>query len=138
MKWSQWLANWDMTSLKISAPFMEMEWSPQEADKDAAWELYIELLTRITIQSLDMKHGDEKTALTSVHSIFDSTRKILKKYGRDCEEFAAIAIPVLNQIVRPFTAEWHGRSLDGDFSKLECRTEFRTELERLQQELKIR
>ena len=50
MKWAKWLENWDMTSLKISAPFLEMEWNPAEPDKDAAWELYIELLTRITTQ----------------------------------------------------------------------------------------
>ena len=63
MKWSKWLENWDMTSLKITAPFLEMEWNPSEPDKTAAWELYIELLTRITTQSLDEKDGDEQTAL---------------------------------------------------------------------------
>ena len=36
MKWSKWLENWDMTSLKISAPFLEMEWKPQDEDKAAA------------------------------------------------------------------------------------------------------
>jgi len=50
MKWKKWLENWDMTSLKISLPFMEMEWNPQDEDKTAAWEMYIELLTRITTQ----------------------------------------------------------------------------------------
>jgi len=49
MKLGKWLENWDMKSLKIKAPFLEMEWNPQEADKDAAWELYIELLTRMRI-----------------------------------------------------------------------------------------
>ena len=28
MKWSKWLENWDMTSLKIKASFLEMEWKP--------------------------------------------------------------------------------------------------------------
>ena len=69
MKWSKWLENWDMTSLKISAPFLEMEWKPQDEDKAAAWELYIELLTRIATQPLDAEHGDEKTALDSVFSL---------------------------------------------------------------------
>ena len=75
MKWSKWLENWDMTSLKISAPFLEMEWKPQDEDKAAAWELYIELLTRIATQPLDAEHGDEKTALDSVFSLFAITRQ---------------------------------------------------------------
>jgi len=40
MKWGKWLENWDMTSLKITTPFLEMEWNPAEPDRDAAWELY--------------------------------------------------------------------------------------------------
>ena len=52
MKWGKWLENWDMTSLKIKIPFLDMEWKPQDEDKSAAWDLYIELLTRITIQPL--------------------------------------------------------------------------------------
>jgi len=82
MKWKKWLENWDMTSLKIKTSFLEMNWEPKEADKDAAWELYIELLTRITTQNLDDAHGDEETALTSVHEIFKLTREIIKKYKK--------------------------------------------------------
>ena len=107
MKWSKWLENWDMTSLKISAPFLEMEWKPQDEDKAAAWELYIELLTRIATQPLDAEHGDEKTALDSVFSLFAITRQVLKNNTRNCIEFTKIAIVVLNQVVRPFTAKWH-------------------------------
>jgi hypothetical protein len=44
MKWSKWLEQWDMTSLKLKTPFLDMEWKPQDEDKNAAWELYIELL----------------------------------------------------------------------------------------------
>jgi hypothetical protein len=78
MKLSKWLENWDMTQLKIKAPFLEAEWKPQEKDKDAAWELYIELLTRITTQRLEPPEGDEKTALDSVYAIFAITRSIIK------------------------------------------------------------
>jgi hypothetical protein len=47
-----------------------MEWEPQDKDKNAAWELYIELLTRITTQPLAQTHGDEEMALKSIHTIF--------------------------------------------------------------------
>ena len=101
MKWSKWLENWDMTSLRITLPFLEMDWSPQDADRDAAWELYIELLTRIATQRLDPDHGDEETALHSIFSLFGLTRDVIKRNGRDCIEFTKIAVVVLNQIIRP-------------------------------------
>ena len=132
MKWSKWLENWDMTSLRINTPFLEMDWKPQNADKDAAWELYIEMLTRIVTQPLAPEHGDEKTALDSVYSLFGLTREIIKNHGRDCIEFTKIAIVVLNQVIRPFTAEWHKPTLAGAFNdESECKR-FRTELEELQ------
>ena len=37
MKWRKWLENWDMTKLNIKTPFLDMEWAPQEKDKDAYW-----------------------------------------------------------------------------------------------------
>lgn len=132
MKWGKWLENWDMTSLKISAPFLEMEWKPNDEDKAAAWELYIELLTRIATQPLDEKHGDEKTALDSVYSLFAITRQVLKNNTRNCTEFTKIAIVVLNQVVRPFTAKWHPLSLHGAFENPKACQEFRRELKAVQ------
>lgn len=132
MKWSKWLENWDMTTLKIKAPFLEMEWKPQDEDKAAAWELYIELLTRITTQPLAANHGDEHTALSSVYAIFGLTRDVMKNNGRHCTEFTKIAIVVLNQIIRPFTAKWHKVSVAGGFDEdVNCK-EFREELITLQ------
>lgn len=132
MKWRKWLENWDMTSLKINAPFLEMEWKPQDEDKSAAWELYIELLTRIVTQPLDPEHGDEITALKSVYSLFDITRNILKNNTKNCIEFTKIAIVVLNQVIRPFTAKWHRLSLQGAFNNPSQCVEFRNELASLQ------
>jgi len=136
MKWRKWLENWDMTSLKIKASFLEMEWKPQNEDKSAAWELYIELLTRITTQPLYSQHGDEKTALDSVYSLFSITRQVLKNNTRNCTEFTKIAIVVLNQVIRPFTAKWHRLSLEGSFDIPEKRKEFREELALLQETLR--
>lgn len=132
MKWSKWLENWDMTALKIKTPFLEMEWNPAESDRDASWELYIELLTRITTQALETTDGDEKTALDSVFSIFPITRKIIKNHGRDCIEFTKLAVIVLNQIIRPFTAKWHKIKTQGGFDNKETCEVFRTELAELQ------
>lgn len=132
MKWSKWLENWDMTSLKIKAPYLEMEWNPSEPDKVAAWQLYVELLTRITTQALTVSDGDEKTALDSVYSLFPTTRSIIKDNGRGCIEFTKIAVVVLNQKIRPFTAKWHRKSLSGGFDDPATCEQFRSELKELQ------
>jgi hypothetical protein len=135
MQWREWLEKWSMTSLKISTPFLNMEWHPQDGDKNAAWELYIELLTRITTQPLPPEHGTEKAALDSVFSLFGLTRDIIKRHGRGCGEFTKLAIVVLNQIVRPFTARWHRLSEQGAFKDpAQCQT-FRQELTTLQTQL---
>lgn len=136
MKWSKWLENWDMTSLKIKAPFLEMEWNPSEPDKVAAWQLYVELLTRITTQALAVKEGDEKTALDSIYSLFPTTCSIIKENGRDCIEFTKIAVVVLNQKIRPFTAKWHRISLSRGFEDPTVCSQFRKELEELQATLR--
>lgn len=136
MKLRDWLENWDMTSLKIKTPFLDADWNPQTEDKDAAWELYIELLTRITTQPLSKKHGDEKTALDSVYILFPITREIIRRRGRKCESFTKIAIVVLNQIIRPFTAKWHKLSIEGAFNDPKQCKKFRKELEVLQKDLK--
>lgn len=130
MKWEKWLENWDMTGLKIKTSFLEMEWNPQTNDKDAAWELYIELLTRVTTQYIDEDFGDEETALVSIKDIFHLTREIIKKYKRDCMEFTKIAIVILNQVIRPFTTKWHKVSING--LTAEDRIQFRSELKYLQ------
>ncbi|OQY52255.1 MAG: hypothetical protein B6245_23800 [Desulfobacteraceae bacterium 4572_88] len=136
MKWHNWLEKWEMASLKIKTPFLETEWKPQDEDKAAAWELYVELLTRITTQVLDDTHGDEKTALDSVFALFSITRNVIKHNGRGCIEFTKIAIVVLNQVIRPFTAKWHKLSTKGAFEQADKCREFRRELKALQTELR--
>jgi hypothetical protein len=136
MKFRKWLENWDMTSLKINLKFLEMEWAPQEADKDAAWEMYIELLTRITTQHLAPADGDEKAALDSIHKLFELTREIIRRHKRDCIEFTKIAVVILNQVIRPFTAKWHRESIAGAFDNPDRRQEFRAELVALQETLR--
>jgi len=136
MKLREWLNKWHMDSLKINAKFLELELKFEEVDKKAAWELYIELITRTTTQNLPDDHGIEITALESVHRIFDLTREIIKENGRKCFEFTKIAIVVLNQVIRPFTAKWHKLSSEGAFNdKKQCK-KFRKELAALQVDLR--
>lgn len=135
MKLRNLFEKWGLEKLKVKTPILDMEWAPNDPDKNGAWELYIELLTRITTQRLPEEHGDEKTALDSVFSLFNTTREVLKRNGRGCVQFTRIAVIVLNQIVRPFTAKWHRLSLKKAFDDKEnCKT-FRIELIELQNDL---
>ena len=136
MKIEKLFENWDMKGLKLKLGFLETEWEPQVKDAEAAWEMYVELLTRIATQPLPDSSGMESSALDSVYSLFGITRGILRKYGKDSVGFAKIAIIVLNQVIRPFTARWHRLSQDGAFQDEEQCTCFRNELKALQSDLR--
>ena len=135
MKWRDWLEKWGMTSLKIKLGILETEWKPQDPDRNAAWEMYVELLTRITTQPLPEQSGDDETALTSIHSLFGTTREVLRERGRGAMEFAKLALVILNQKVRPFTAKWHGLKEQGELANKSV--EFRRELAALQDVLRV-
>ena len=125
-----------MTSLKIKTPFLEMDWQPKDEDKNAAWELYVELLTRIATQKLPIEHGDEATALESIYKLFGLTREVIKRHGRHCITSTKIAVIILNQKIRPFTAKWHKKNIEKAFENPDECLVFRNELETLQEQIK--
>ena len=135
MQLKKLLEKWDLTSLKIKAPFLEMEWEPRDEDKNAAWELYVELITRVATQHLSPEEGDEVAALESIHALFGLTRSIIKSHGRYSINFTRIAVVVLNQKVRPFTAKWHRLTIAGPLDTT-ARQTFRNELRSLQTDLR--
>ncbi len=92
MKLKDFLAKWNMNSLKIKPPYLEMDFKFVDADKKAAWDLYIELLTRITTPMLPEEYGDEEGVLESIHSLFKTTRDVLKANGPACVQFTKIAV----------------------------------------------
>ena len=140
LSWADWLAEheaWGIFDLseQNSHHFKQLKWNPGFRDRLAAWELYTELRTRITTQPLPYRSGDEATALDSVYQLFGMTREIIKTQSR-CTHFAGLTVYVLNKHVRPFTAKWHKKSVDGRLSGLDDKYEFRQELEKVQKELR--
>ena len=129
------LEKWDLTSLRIKTPFLDMDWEPKDEDKNAAWELYVELITRVSTQRVLPDEGDEAAALQSIHNLFALTRETIKRHGRYSINFTRIAVVVLNQKVRPFTAKWHRRLLAGPLADAD-RQAFRAELDSLQTDLR--
>lgn len=137
MKWSQWLEQWNFSKLKVNIAFLEMEFTPNEHDRNAAWEMYIELLTRIpTVTTLLVESDNKNTALNSIYSLFVTTRRVIRDNTYHASEFAKISILVLNQIIRPFTTKWHKQALNGGFTDPQQCKEFQEELNILQRDLK--
>jgi hypothetical protein len=104
------------TSVKVGVklPFLEIsgEWEVNEIQRKAAWSLYVELMTRIAVQPLEMgRQAYAREALTSLYSLFPTTREILKEAGPEAgassQSVGGIAIAVLNRGLRPFLSQWH-------------------------------
>jgi len=102
---------------KIKTPFLDIQgdWEADENEQLAAWELYVELVTRIAVQELKPGEGMLREALSSLYQLFVETRHILKKYGPTVAipkgqgnwSFGSIAVTVLNSSLRPVLAKWH-------------------------------
>jgi hypothetical protein len=134
MKIRDLLESWGLKNLKLSAGFVAADFGPKDPDRDAAWDLYVELVTRVATQKLPIEDGDEKTALKSIYDLWGFLRASLKAH-RGCVVFAKLVIPFFNQQIRPFTAKWHRASLGGALDNDDGRRQFRTELEALREDL---
>lgn len=102
-----------LRKVSVSLPFGigSAEWESDPTERNAAWSLYVELVTRIAVQSLDIDQGTVREAMNSLYSLFSSTREILKQAGPDVgashDSVGGIAIAVLNNGLRPFLSKWH-------------------------------
>jgi len=101
MQWRDVLAEWGLTKLQLNAGFVSAEFGPQDADRNTAWELYVELATRISTQPLPADQGVDRQALASLYSLFQTTREIMKRHGPSAKSFARIGIAVLNRCFAP-------------------------------------
>ncbi len=104
-----------LTKVRVSLPFGigQAEWTPDPTERRAAWSLYVELVTRIAVQPMDLDEGLLREALGSLHSLFGATRRILREAGPDVGiskgSVGGIALAVLNheEGLRPFLSKWH-------------------------------
>jgi len=102
-----------LQKVSVSLPFGigSAEWQADPTERNAAWSLYIELVTRIAVQELEIDQGTVREAMNSLYSLFGSTREILKAAGPDVgashDSVGGIAISVLNNGLRPFLSKWH-------------------------------
>jgi len=104
---------------------IEGTWEPDESERKAAWELYVELVTRISVTELQPHEGVLREALSSLYTLFDTTRTILRTYGPGIAQpkggnplsFGSLAVTMLNVVIRPVLAQWHPMLLDYENTK---------------------
>ena len=113
-----------LTSVAVSLklPFLgdiNGTWEPDETEQRAAWEMYVELVTRVSLVELQPGEGLLHEALASLYTLFDSTRKILREYGPAVARpkgegefsFGYLAIAIINYVIRPLLTKWHPKLL---------------------------
>src|SRR3954466_2378808 len=82
-------------------------WKPSDEERAAAWELYVELITRVSV--VPLQNGILREALSSFYSLFAVSREILRKYGPRIAEpkpdgqynFGFLTVAMLNFAIRP-------------------------------------
>lgn len=101
-------------------------WKPDADEQFAAWELYVELITRVPVAQLHDEEGSLREALTSLYTIFTMSRELLHKYGPSIARpkqggdisFGFLAITILNNVLRPLLAKWHPLLLEYEQNRL--------------------
>ncbi len=110
------LPNLKRVSLSLPFGLGQMEWEPDTTERNAAWKLYVELVTRISVQQLDRRQGLMREALNSLYSLYPTTREVLREAGPEVgathDSVGGIAIAVLNVGLRPFMSRWHPALLE--------------------------
>ena len=98
-----------------------------QADRHAAWQMFIELDTRIATRTL--KDGVLSSALDSLAALFSLHREISKDNGPNCKQYYESVTECFEHDLRPFTSKWHGKALVNEDNA------FRTELINLQKKM---
>ncbi|MEY9961982.1 hypothetical protein ABIA33_000003 [Streptacidiphilus sp. MAP12-16] len=107
-----------LTELKITVPQLsELTFVVNNESRQVAWRIYVEVVTRISTQTLADDDGVLREALTSLYGLFATTRDTLKSSrpsvpGKAGQSVEHLAITMLNHVLRPFLAKWHPKLRD--------------------------
>jgi hypothetical protein len=75
----------------------------------------VELVTRISVAELKAGEGLLREALSSLYTIFGTTREIMRKYGPTVAQpkkegklsFGYLSVIILNNVLHPVLSKWH-------------------------------
>lgn len=102
-----------LTDVTITIPQLsELHFVVTKESQQIAWRLFVETVTRISVQSLDEDSGLIREALSSLYGLFQTTRDVLthaqpsRSYD-GAPTVEELAIAMLNLELRPFLSYWH-------------------------------
>jgi hypothetical protein len=98
--------------VRLSLPLVNAvsgTWQVTDRERSAAWETYVEIITRISPPQKDSVPRDLVRELASLEQLLEKMREVLKKYGPSvgqvsapCDlSFAYLALTVINVALRP-------------------------------------
>lgn len=132
--------NVNLTEMTVVVPpGSQLTFQVDNDGKQTAWELFIEVTTRVATQPLGQEEGFLREALDSLYALFGRTRQLLAQSrpsnvsGGKTVEY--LALTMLNRELRPFLSRWHPRltrferSGEPDEAAWEDNAAFREELE---------
>jgi hypothetical protein len=134
-----------LTEIKVNVPQLsQLTFVVNNDAKRTAWEIFVEVSTRISTQPLGQEAGFLREALNSLYSLFGRTRELLAQAqptrvtGGHTVEY--LALTMLNHELRPFLSTWHPRlarfeQTGKDEADWDDNIAFRAELEQLRQHL---
>jgi len=109
------LSNVRLNNVKVGLPGIfesDVTVGVNQEQRNAAWQLYVELETRVIANPLREGEGSLREDLNSLYQVFGLTREILRNYkpsdiAQGEASLGSIAIAVLNKGLRPFLGKWH-------------------------------
>jgi hypothetical protein len=127
------------------------------AAQDAAWKIYVELVSRVAVNKLAPRAGLLRESLDSLYMAFTNIRAILSAAGSELAKppssmekwtVATLTFRIMNDVLRPFLSKWH--PLLGEYENTKPsnmarytheqhwseQEKFRTELDKLNEDLK--
>ncbi len=104
--------------VSLNLPYIggiEGSWEPDDSERKAAWEMYVELVTRAAVTGIQPEEGLLREDLNSMYALFNITRNILRGYGPGVAQpkgdnnlsFGFLSVAVLNTVLRPLLSKWH-------------------------------
>ncbi|CAL9278960.1 MULTISPECIES: hypothetical protein [Streptomyces] len=106
-----------LTEVRVTVPQLsELTFVVNNDARQVAWQLFIESVTRVSVQRLNDDEGLLREAMTSLYGLFATTRETLKVSRPSTQVSAgltveALAVSFLNAELRPFLSKWHPRLL---------------------------
>jgi hypothetical protein len=104
-----------LTELTVSIPQLtDLTFAVTPGNERVAWRLFVESVTRASIQPVDEGTGILREALDSLYGLFTSVRAILVETAptrrpTSTQTVEHLAIAMLNLQLRPFLSTWHAR-----------------------------